>query len=258
MSEKLTFFGTGPFLEESIEAIEQAYLLGDIKLVRGKLINDILKHPGPGMRKRTAGEIIRRFIPYGKNTGRVKLTPIIVFVASKFSKEAKIDILYYRFVQVHPIVKVTFDNLKTRFDKVEFKRGEVRNIVANLTGKPVGENSPNFKNILRCLRDFNLIIRVKSGVYLINEKKIAKCPFIFLLYHHFLSNGTVAPKTLEVRNFFNDFYNQSEEETTQMLLSYGDGFWVVERTAHLDQILLAYSNMDEFMKKFLQLHGGNS
>lgn len=254
MSKKLTFFGTGPFLEESIKAIEQAYLLSDINLVREKLINEILRHPGPGMRKRTTGEIIRRFIPYDKNTGRVKLTPIIVFVASKFSKEAKIDVLYYRFVQVHPIVKVAFNRLRDS-GKVQFVKSDLVNIVSSLVGKPVEKESKNLTNILRSLRTFGLISKDKGNLFQIKERHLIGEAFTFLIYEYFLSNNVVAPKTIEVRKFFNEFYNQSEEKTTQMLLSDSNGFWVVERAAHLDQILFAYSNMDEFMKKLLEIYG---
>lgn len=251
---RLTLFVINTYVEESLATLKLAATTPEIGWLREKLQQEILKTPGPVMRIRTASEILRRYIVYDRTSRMVQKTPLATFVSSNIRRKSKIDGLYYRFSQVHPIVPVVFRTLRAE-NVDEFSFNILSKILSVILSREINRGSTALHSIVYALRDFGLVEKIKPGQFRIVEKILAPESFVFLLYTHFLSYNMVVPKTSEIKRFFKDLYNQKENETERLLFSVPDGFWNLERHAHLDQVLLVYNHMDDFMKKFLEFYG---
>ena len=252
--DKLSLFGTNPYIEESIAILKIAANNSKIGGLREKLKQDILKTPGPGMRKRTAAEILRTYITYDRASGQVQETPLTVFASLSIQKKSKIDGLYYRFGQVHPIVPQVFRMLRAE-NMDEFSFNELSRLLSTILSREINKESTGLHTIAYALRDFSLVEKIRPGLFRIVEKTLSPEAFIFVLYTHFLSHNTIVPKTAEIKRLFKDLYNQDESETENILFSAPDGFFNIERNAHLDQVLFFYNNINNFIKKFIEVYG---
>ncbi|MGQ9615856.1 MAG: hypothetical protein ACUVWJ_05570 [Spirochaetota bacterium] len=252
--QELTLFVINTYVEESLATLKLAATTPEIGWLREKIQLEILKTPGPGMRKRIASEILRRYIVYDRTSGMVQKTPLAIFVSANIRRKSKIDGLYYRFSQVHPIVSVVFRTLRSE-NLYEFSFDVLSEILSVILSREINRGSTALHNIAYSLRDFDLVEKVKPGQFRIVEKILAPETFVFLLYTHFLSQNVIVPKTSEIKRFFKDLYNQKENETERLLFSSPSGFWDLDCNAHQDQVLLFYNHMDDFMKKFLEIYG---
>jgi len=252
--KEYTLFCTNPYIEESLMTLKLTAIAPEIGWLREKLQQDILKTPGPGMRKRTAIEILRRYVTYDRTSGQVQMTPLIIFISSNIQKQSKIDGLYYQFSQVHPIVPMVYRMLRTE-NVDEFSFNELSRVVSVILRREIDKKSRAIHTIACALRDFGLVEKIKPGQFRIVEKILAPEAFIFVLYTHFLLHNIIVPRTADIKGFFKDLYNQNENETEKLLFSAPNGFFNIERNAHLDQVLLVYNSMNGFMKKFIEVYG---
>lgn len=247
MSEqRLTSFATYPYVEESLTALEFASKIRDFHLLRGKL-EVWFPRPGPGMRKRAVGEIIRRFIHHENN--QVLDTPLLAFVNATFSKQAKKEALYYHFVQVHPIVTATLKDLRTT-ETATITNDDAKMTIFKLLGKEV-ENKV-VGAVLATFVEFGLMEKVNIRQKRFVPQKLEPPSFLYALYHHFLTEGSIAPKNSDIQNFFYDTHNMPKETCEQLITANSGVFYVIERKAHLDQILLKFNSIDDFMAKLLE------
>lgn len=252
--KELGIFGIDTHIGETLATLKLAATTPDIRWLREKLRDEILKTPGPVMQKRTTTEIIRRYVTCDRMSGKVQKTPLVAFASLSIKRNSKVDVLYYQFCKVHPLVPLVFRKLRAEGMKA-FNFNELCGLVSVTLCRKLDRNSTGLYTIAYALRDFGLVKKVKPGYFQIVEKILTSEAFIFILYIHFLSHNVIVPKTQEVKSFFKDLYNQNENETEKLLLSAPDGFLSVERNAHLDQALLVYNNMDDFMRKFVGVYG---
>ncbi len=243
---RLTSFATYPYIEESLTALEFAYQIRDFNVLRGKL-EDWFPRPGPGMRKRAVREIIRRFIRYEDN--RVFDTPLLAFVNVDFSKQAKKEALYYHFVEVHPIVTATLKELRTT-ETTTITNDDAKIAIFKLLGKEI--DSKNVNAVLATFVEFGLMEKVNTRHKRFVPQKLEPPSFLYVLYQHFLAEGSIAPKNSDIQKFFYDTYNMSEETCEQLITANSGVFYVIERKAHLNQILLQFNAIEDFMAKLLE------
>jgi len=244
--QRLTSFATYPYIEESLTALEFAYQIRDFDVLRGKL-EEWFPRPGPGMRKRAVGEIIRRFIRHENN--QVLDTPLLAFVNADFSKQAKKEALYYHFVQVHPIVTATLKELRTA-ENATISNDDAKKTIFKLLGKEVGSKVIN--TVLATFVEFGLMERVNTRQKRFVPQKLEPPSFLYVLYQHFLAEGSIAPKNSDIQIFFYDTYNMPEETCEQLITANSGVFYVIERKAHLDQILLKFNAIEDFTAKLLE------
>ena len=247
MSEqRLTSFGTYPYVEESLTALEFAYQIRDFDIL-GRKLEGWFPRPGPGMRKRAVREIIRRFIQHENN--QVLDTPLLTFVNSDFSKKAKKEAMYYHFIQVHPLVTATLKELRTTETAI-ITSDDAKPIIFKLLGKEVANKVINA--VLATFIDFGLMERVNTRQKRFVPQKLEPPSFLYVLYQHFLAKGSIAPKNSDIQNFFYDTCNMPEETCEQLITANSGVFYVIERKAHLNQILLQFNAIEDFMVKLLE------
>lgn len=247
MSEqRLTTFTIYPHIEESLTALEFAYQIRDFNVLRTKL-EEWFPRPGPEMRKRTVREIIRRFIRHENN--QVLHTPLLAFVNANFSKKAKREVLYYHFVQVHPLVTATLNKLRTT-ETATITNDDAKTTIFKLLGKEVGTKAST--SVLATFVEFGLMERVNTRQKRFVPQRLDSPSFLYVLYQHFLTEGSIAPKNSDIQNFFYDTYNMPEETCEQLITANSGVFYVIERKAHLDQILLQFNTVEDFMAKLLE------
>lgn len=244
--QRLTSFATYPYIEESLTALEFAYQIRDFDVLRGKL-EEWFPRPGPVMRKRTVGEIIRRFIRHENK--QVLDTPLLAFVNADFSKQAKKEALYYHFVQVHPLVTATLKDLRTA-ETATITTDDAKTTIFKLLGKEIDSKSVNA--VLATFVEFGLMERVNTRQKRFVPQKLEPPSFLYVLYRHFLAEGSIAPKNSDIQIFFYDTYNMPEETCEQLITANSGVFYVIERKAHLDQILLQFNTVEDFMAKLLE------
>jgi hypothetical protein len=244
--QRLTSFATYPYVEESLTALEFASKIRDFDALREKL-ETWFPRPGPGMRKRAVGEIIRRFIRYENN--RVLDTLLLAFVNATFSKQAKKEALYYHFVQVHPIITAALRELRTT-ETATITTDDAKKAIFKLLGKEIDHKNVN--TVLATFIEFGLMEKVNIRQKRFVPQKLEPPSFLYALYHRFLTEGSIAPKNSDIQNFFSDTYNMPKETCEQLITANSGVFYVIERKAHLDQILLKFNSIDDFMAKFLE------
>ncbi len=243
---RLTSFATYPYIEESLTALEFAYQIRDFDVLRGKL-EEWFPRPGPGMRKRAVREIIRRFIRHENN--RVLDTPLLAFVNADFSKQAKKEALYYHFVEVHPIVTATLKELQTT-EIATITSDDAKIAIFKLLGKEIDSKSVNA--VLATFVEFGLMERINTRQKRFVPQKLELPSFLYVLYQHFLTEGSIAPKNSDIKSFFYDTYNMPEETCEQLITANSGVFYVIERKAHLNQSLLQFNAIEDFMAKLLE------
>jgi hypothetical protein len=249
----LSLFKWLPLVRESIVGIKLSAELKDVRDLRRKIEQEVLKFPGPENRKRLASEMIRRFIKYNKDSYEIKKSFLTTFMLlESIPYRGKVQVLYYEFTKTHPIIFEVFKILAKEYNG-SFSTKDLELVVSSLTGKLVKKENWSLRLLAYSLDDFHLVEKISPGKYRILQQQLEPSAFLFILYDHFLFKGSVVPKVMDIKIFFKELYNQPEEETEKLLrdLSQG-GWWTIERMAHLDQVALTYNSMDRFMEAFLK------
>jgi hypothetical protein len=250
--------GTGPFVDESLAAMEIAHRDGDIRHVKETLASQVLKLASTETRTRAATAIVQRFLLYDKKTFAVMPTPWLAFSNAPFSREAKIKVLWYTYARGNLLYQSVLKQLGDG-KRETFLNSELAEIATKLCGREAKGKAVDV--IAASLRDFGFLrSERKEGkvVYRLIPNVLPFPAFAFVLYQHFLDQGTIVPKMSEVKEFFRNWYNQPEEETERLARTAPQGFWVIERMAHLDQLALVCASMDEVLKRLAEHANGNT
>lgn len=251
--KKLGISNEGSIIPQSLEALRLALKVKDINTLKQSLENNVLKYPGPGMRREIAKKIVSRYIEYDKKSGYIKKTPLILFINAGLPLSVNIPVLYYFYSLKSPIFPLVFTKLLDS-NSIAFKRKEIARLASEIIKNEV--KGTRLIALVSVLVDFGLLERKRDRgkmTYIIRQNKLPKEAFLFIVYKHFLSNGSVVPKTLDIKKLFKELYNQQEEETEKLLMDLSqEGWWTIERIAHLDQVALTYNSMDRFMEAFLK------
>ena len=244
--------GIYPYLDETLVAMELAYRDGDIRRVKEALVSDILKHASIETRSRAANVVVQRFLPFDSQTFQIVRTPWLEFVNQPFSRDSKIKALWYIYARGNPLFHLVVEELHKERQET-FSRAELGIVASKVLGREVKGTALDVLAVF--LRDAGLIRFEKSKGKAINRLIPNTLPFSafsFVLYHHFLDQGTIVPKITEVKDFFCNWYNQPEEETERLVRNAPQGLWVIERMAHLDQLALVCNSMDEVLKRLTE------
>lgn len=257
MKKEFGISNEGSIIPQSLEALKLALVVKDINTLKQSLENSVLKYPGPGMRKVIARRIINRYIQYDKETGVIKKTPLLIFINSSIPLNAKIHVLYYIYSLKSSVFSVVFTKLLNS-NSGAFNRKEIARLASEIIGSEL--KGTRLIALISVLVDFALLERRRDKgktLYIIRQNKVPKEAFLFVLHEYFLSKGSVVPKTLDIKKLFKELYNQPEAETEKLLRDLSrEGWWTIERIAHLDQIALTHNFMDRFMEAFLKKYQG--
>lgn len=250
--------GTYPYVDESLAAMEFAYRDGDIRHVKAALANEIFKHASESTRKRAMAMIVQRFLPFDKNTFQVTRTPWLEFVNRPFSRDAKVKVLWYIYARGNSLYPSVLQELSK--DGLEnTSRAQLGEVTSKVVGRTVQGKAVDV--IAVSLRDFGMFkFEKKDGKFVqrLVPNMLPFPAFAFVLYQHFLDQGTIVPKMNEVKEFFRNWYNQPDAETERLVRTALHGFWVLERMAHLDQLALLLKSMDDVLKRLAESPNGST